>query len=163
MKNLFGVLALFVSAILFMGCPYNSEVPLSAQGAKITDNYIGTWEMSDTEGTKIEVKRGASNQMEIVKTEAGYDGGEPTITKYFGHFTDIKGTLFLNVKEDSEYSSYYFYKISPESDFKMMLIPVTANIREKFTNSDEQKAFFEKNMQNSYFYDTGEETYYKIK
>lgn len=163
MKKLFGMIALFVSAILFTGCPYNSEVPLTEKGAKVTDNFFGTWELSDSEGTKIEVKKGADNQMEIVKTEAGYDGGEPTVTKFFGHFTDIKGTLFLNLKEDSEYSSYYFYKITSESDFKVKLSPVTANIREKFSSSEEQRLFFEKNMQNSYFYDTSEETYYKIK
>jgi len=163
MKKLFWMFTLFVTAILFTACPYNSEVPLSAQGIKVADNFIGTWEMSDSDGTKIEVKKGVVDQMEIVKTEPGYEGSEPTITKFYGHFTDVKGSMFLNLKEDSEYSSYYFYKLTSNGDFKVTISPVTANIREKFTSSDELKAFFEKNIQNSYFYDTGDETYYKIK
>lgn len=156
-KILIGM-AILVSAILFMGCPYNSTVPLSATGAKVSDNLMGTWEKSGESGEKILVARTNGNSFDITKTAS--DG---TSTLYHGHLTDINGTLFLNVKEDAETPSYYFYKLVKEGEFKVTLVSVTANIREVFENSDEMKKFFESNMKNSYFYEKdSDETYYKI-
>ncbi|MFN0031185.1 MAG: hypothetical protein ACKVOR_03395 [Flavobacteriales bacterium] len=153
--------ALFAGAIIFMGCPYSSTVPLSESGAKIGDNLIGTWELSGTPGTTAEVKRTGSNTVDILKMSEG----DTEATTYNAHITDINGTLFLNVKEsgDSDYNSYYFYKISKEGEFKLTISPVTTNIRETFENSSDLYKFFSGNMQNSYFYDDGDETYYKVK
>jgi hypothetical protein len=153
--------ALFVGAIVFMGCPYSSTVPLSATGTKISDNLIGTWELSGSPGTTAEIVRTSATTVNILKKAPE----DEAATTYVGTITDVNGTLFLNVKEegDSEYNSYYFYKITKEGEFKLTIHPVTTNIRETFENSDEMKKFFANNMQNSYFYDSGEETYYKIK
>lgn len=151
-------MAILVSAILLMGCPYNSTVPLSSTGAKVSDNLMGTWEKSGETKERIVVSRTNGNSFDITKTDS--DGNS---TLYHGHLTDINGTLFLNVKEDSDSPSYFFYKLEKDGEFKVTLVSVTSNIREVFENSDEMKKFFEANMKNSYFFEKdSEETYYKI-
>ncbi len=157
-SKIFIGIAILASAILFMGCPYNSTVPLSTTGSKVSDNLMGTWEKSGEEGEKIEITRTSGNSFDINKIAS--DG---TSTMYHGHLTDISGTIFLNVKEESETPSYYFYKLVKDGEFKVTLVSVTANIREVFENSDEMKKFFESNMKNSYFFEKdSDETYYKI-
>ncbi len=158
-STLLSIVTLIASAILFMGCPYNSTVALSEPKTKVADNFIGTWERSGGDGDKIEINRISDSKVDITKIAAS-DG---TRTLYHGFLTDINGTLFLNVSEDYETVSYYFYKVNKEGEFKFTILPVTANVREKFENSQDLYKFFAGNMQNSYFYDTDEETYFKIK
>jgi hypothetical protein len=158
-STLLFIASLFASAILFMGCPYNSNVALGEPKTKISDSFIGTWEKSGGDGEKVEIKRVSNTNVDITKIASG-DG---TRTLYHGFLTDINGTLFLNVSEDYETISYYFYKVTKEGEFKFTILPVTANIREKFEDPQDLLKFFAANMQNSYFYDTDEETYFKIK
>lgn len=150
-----------ISAILFMGCPYSSSIALSDPSYKISDNLIGTWELSgNSDGDKFEVKRTSGTTVEIIKT-MGYDQSQTT---FDAHITDIAGTLFLNAREGGdEYGSYYFYKIEKDGEYKIRLIPVTSYIRETFETAEEMRNFFESNMQNSYFFTTEDELYYKIK
>lgn len=101
--------------------------------------------------------------MDVIKTTKSEDS-EPTIENYTVHVTDINGTMFLNVSEKTEYEpSYYFYKVIREGENKMTLSGVTENIREKFEDSGAMKKFFAANMQNSYFYDATDESYFKLK
>lgn len=160
-SKLFNWVALFAGAIIFMGCPYSSTVPLSDNGSKIGDNLIGTWELSGSPGSTAEVIRTSASTVDILKKSTD----DETATTYHGHISEIGGTQFLNVKEDgdSDYNSFYFYKLTKEGEFKLTIYPVTTNIRETFESSSEMNKYFSANMQNSYFYDTGEETYYKIK
>jgi hypothetical protein len=146
-------------ALVLMGCPYSSTIPLSDPIVKVPDSFIGSWEKKDSEGEVTEIKRTGPNTFDIV--QPGMEEGSQTI--YKGHFSEIGGQLFLNVKEDNEYSGYYLFKIEKEGDFKMKLLEVTPYIRETFDNSNQLRAFVEKNMQNSYFFTTEESSYYKIK
>jgi len=157
--------AMCAGLLMLMGCPYSSTVPLSQADAKAPDYLIGTWELSGSEegGDKVEIKKGSGNILEITKTSTGEYG---STENYTGYITTINNTLFLNLAEKSEYddsSTYYFYKIEKQGDNKIVLYSVTGNIRETFDNSNSLRDFFSKNMQNSYFFDAGEETYYKIK
>jgi len=73
--------------------------------------------------------------------------------------------LFLSLHEDTEdtsYVTYYFYRINKEGSNKILVQSVTPNIDEKFTSGSEMAAFFGNHMQHSFFYDTSDETYYKI-
>jgi hypothetical protein len=158
-SKILSIMALFVGAILFMGCPYSSTVPLSEASMKVADSYIGTWEKAGSEGETIEVKRTSATTMDVLQTST-YDG---TVTTYHCYFTDINGTLFLNLKEDGEYASYYFYKLEKDGEFKIKVLEVTSYIRETFESSEAMKKFFAANMNNSYFYSTEETTYYKVK
>jgi len=164
-SKFFQATAMCAGLLMLMGCPYSSTVPLSQADTKAPDYLIGTWELSGSEegGDKVEVKRGSGNVLEITKTSSGEYG---TSDNYTGHITTVNNTLFINLAEVSEYGgdpSYYFYKVEKQGDNKIVLYAVTANIRETFDNQNSLRDFFSKNMQNSYFFDAGEETYYKIK
>lgn len=165
-SKFFQASAMCAGLLMLMGCPYTSTVPLSGADTKAPDYLIGTWELSGSEegGDKVEIKRGSGNNIEITKTSTGEYG---STENYVGHITNVSGVMFVNLAEVSEYedspSSYYLYKIQKESDNKVILFSVTGNIRETFDSSDQLKSFVSSNMQNSYFFDSGEETYYKIK
>jgi hypothetical protein len=161
-SSLMGVFAL---CLVLMGCPYESPIPLSEAATKPSDNLFGTWEESGNPSVTITVSKADGNHMKVVKSTAN-EGSEPTIENYNAYITEISGKIFLNVSEVSDYETepkYYFYKIEKNGEFKLQLFEVTPNIRETFTSSDEMKKFFSANMNNSYFYSTGELTYFKIK
>jgi len=158
-KNLLQLAAIWMIAFVLMGCPYNNDLPLSTTGMKIPDTLLGTWEVSGENGNKVQISKTSETTIGIAKTD-GYDG---TVSNYEGHITLIGGNMFINVKEGGDYATYYFYKVEKDGDFKVTIKPVTTYIREQFSSSEEMKSFFEKNMGNSYFYTTDEETYYKIK
>ncbi len=158
-------LALTFCCLVLMGCPYESEVPLSEAKTKPADNLIGVWEESGNPSVTMTVERSAGNMMSVTKTSQN-EGAEPTVENSKVHVTDINGKIFLNVSEVSDYETtphYYLYKLEKSGEFKMMLFEVTPNIREKFSDSDEMRNFFAANMNNSYFYSTGELTYFKVK
>lgn len=152
-------LVLPLMAFVLMGCPYSSTVPLSEANTKIPDSFIGTWEKTGTEGEKTEVKRTGPNTVDII--QPGMSDEYNTV--YKGHFTEIGGQLFLNVKEDNEYSGYYLFKVEKEGDYKINLSEVTPYIRETFDNSAALKSFVEKNMHNSYFFTNEDAAYFKVK
>lgn len=161
-SKLLTIAVLALSTFLFTGCPYSNENALSLPTAKVPSYLFGIWEQSDSEGVKIEIVQGEGNTAAITKTTVS-EGSDPTEEKYVGHLTDINGTLFLNVSESGEFLSYYFYKMTREGDNKIILSPVTGYIRETFEGSDDMKKFFAANMQNSYFFENADETYFKIK
>jgi len=152
-------------AVFLMGCPYSSEIPLSSVNAKLNEAFVGKWELSGSPENHITVKKNGAGEMAIAKFEPGYDGAEGTTTNYIGNLTEIKGVLFLSLREDTEdtsYATYYFYRINKEGSNKILVQSVTPNIDEKFTSGSEMATFFGNHMQHSFFYDTSDETYYKI-
>lgn len=152
-------IALIVMALVLMGCPYTSTVPISEPTVAVPDTFIGTWERKDSEGEKTEVKRTGPNTFDVI--QPGMEEGSSTV--YKGFFSEVNGQLFMNVKEDNDYSGYFLYKVEKEGDFKITLKEVTPYIRETFESSTQLRTFIEKNMQNSYFFTTEESSYYKIK
>jgi len=146
-------------ATVLMGCPYTSTVPLSNPTVKVSDSFVGTWEKQNGDGATLEISKASETTMKL--TEKSSATAEPVY--YMAHFTDIAGTLFVNVKEDSEYSSYNLYKIEKQGDFKIVVSEVTPYIKETFDNSDAMKKFFEANMKNSYFFTTEDVSYFKVK
>jgi hypothetical protein len=164
-SKLLSFMAIVAMAIVLMGCPYESAVPLSEANTKASDNMIGTWEESGNPSVTIDIVRGNGNFLKIEKVTKN-EGSEPTIEDYTAHITDVNGTMFLNVSEINEYDTepnYYLYKLEKNGEFKITVFEVTPNIKEKFTSSDEMKKFFASNMQHSFFYSSGEITYFKIK
>jgi hypothetical protein len=165
-KNAMISLSLFIGlAIFLMGCPYSSEIPLSSVNAKLNEQFIGKWELSGSPDNHLTVKKSSTGEVSIAKFEPGYDGAEGTTTNYVGNVTEVKGVLFLSLREETEdtsYATYYFYRINKEGANKIMVQSVTPNIDEKFTSGSDMSAFFAANMNNSYFYETTDDTYYKI-
>lgn len=152
-------------ALFLVGCPYTSEIPLSSINSKLNEGFVGKWELSGSPDNHVTVQKLNSGELSVVKYEPGYDGAEGTTTRYIGNLTDIKGVLFLSLREDTEdasYATYYFYRINREGANKIMVQSVTPNIDEKFTSGSEMSTFFGNHMQHSFFYESNDETYYKI-
>jgi len=150
-------LPLVLLSLLFMGCPYNAEVALDEGSTKIEERLLGKWESKSSSDYDYIVSKVDASTMKIEKKPRAE--GESTV--YMGFLSDIKGTRFLNVYEESANPRvYYFYKVDlTTSGAKLTLSPVTENIREKFTSSAELKAYFEKHMSLSFFYAKDDEVY----
>jgi len=153
---LFGALSL-----VFMGCPYESKIPLdSADKAKPDKALVGKWEEkgSDDYEWKCELD---GNQYRITKTNTA-DGGEPTV--YIGFLSDVAGTPFMNVYEQdySEDRKYMIYRMEKKGEDRIKFKAMTDNVTEEFTTSEEFKTFVKKNMELSFFYNKDDEkTFYK--
>jgi len=162
MKAPIAVLCMTTVSLMFMGCPYESKIPLdSAEKAKPDKALVGKWEekSSDSYIWKCQMD---GNQYRIEKKSVDGDN-EPTI--YIGWLTDVGGSPFLNVYEQ-DYSGdkeYMIYRMEKKGDgdrikFKAM----TDNVTEQFTTSEEFKSFVKKNMELSFFYNKDDEkTFYK--
>lgn len=153
---LFGALSL-----VFMGCPYESKIPLdSADKAKPDKALVGKWEEkgSDDYEWKCDLD---GNQYRITKTNTA-DGGEPTV--YIGFLSDVAGTPFMNVYEQdySEDRKYMIYRMEKKGEDRIKFKAMTDNVTEEFTTSEEFKTFVKKNMELSFFYNKDDEkTFYK--
>jgi hypothetical protein len=162
MKTL-SVIALFGTlSMVFMGCPYESKIPLdTAEKSKADKDLVGKWEEKDSEdySWKCELD---GNQYRITKKNIDDSESEPTV--YVGWLTDVGGTQFLNVYEqdyDSD-KSYMLYKMEKKSEDRVKFKAVTDNITEEFTTSEELKSFVKKNMELTFFYNKDDEkTFYK--
>ena len=156
MKRLLPYLFLLTS-LLFMGCPYGAEVSIDEGKTKIDDKLIGKWESKSSTDYDYIVSKLDDTTYRIEKKSK--TEGEPTI--YMGFISVIDDTRFLNIWEDANSTrTYYFYKMDlTGSGAKLTLSPVTENIKETFTSSNDLKAFFAKNKNLSFFYDKEDEVY----
>lgn len=159
MKNFRILAGLALASILFMGCPYSSEVPIDSPAIKIDEKLLGTWESKSSSDYSYKVTKSDVNTYTIEKKSAS--SGD--VTTYKGFISDVGGVRYMNIYEDgSTTNTYYFYKLEiSTSGVKTTLTPVTENIDEKFTTSAEMKDFFKKNQGNSYFFDKDEDVYIK--
>jgi hypothetical protein len=163
MKSMY-LSVLFVAAgMMFMGCPYESKIPLdSADKSKPDKALVGTWEEKGSSSYTWKCQMDG-NQYRIEKKDADDANDEPTV--YIGWLTEVGGAPFLNVYEN-DYSSdrkYMIYRMEKKGDGdRIKFRAVTDNITETFTTSDELKSFIKKNMELTFFYNKDDEkTFYK--
>ncbi len=156
MKKFFPYL-MFVFSLLFMGCPYGSEVAIDDGKTKIDEKLLGKWESKSSSDYDYIVSKIDDTTYKIEKKPRG----EGEVTVYIGFLSAIGTTKFLNVwEEQNSTRTYYFYKMDISgSGAKLTLSPVTDNIKEKFESSSELKSFFEKNQNLSFFYSKDDEVY----
>lgn len=155
---LFGALSL-----VFMGCPYESKIPLdpAEKAAKPDKSMSGKFEEKgdDSYSWSCEIE---GNQLRITKKSIEDSESEPT--NYVGWMSMVGDAQFLSVYEN-DYSSdrtYYIYRAIKKGEDRWKFQAVTDNITEEFTTSDELKAFIKKNMELSFFYNKDDEkTFYK--
>lgn len=159
MKALKTIVAIAATSILFMGCPYSSEVSIDNPSVKVDEKLIGSWESKTSSDYKYTVQKTDAFKYKIEKKSAS--SGD--VTTYIGFLSDVSGVKYMNIYEEgSTTPTYYFYKYEiSTSGAKCTLTPVTENIDEKFTTSSEMKSFFGKNQSNSYFFDKDEDVYIK--
>jgi hypothetical protein len=154
---LFGALSL-----VFMGCPYESKIPLdTADKSKPDKDFVGGWEEKGDDSYTWKCTMDG-NQYRIEKKSTEDSESEPTI--YIGWLSDVGGVPFINVYEQ-DYSSdraYYLYRVDKKSEDRIKFKAITDNITEEFTTSEELKTFIKKNMELSFFYNKDDEkTFYK--
>jgi hypothetical protein len=156
---LFGALSL-----VFMGCPYESKVPIDdASNAKPDKMFVGKFDEKGEEKYLYTVK--LEDNMYYV-TKHNNEDATATDTKYKGFLSDVGGVQFLNIRELSDYESsdvkYYLYRVEKKGEDRFKLRAVTDNITEEFATSADLKAYIKKNMEISFFYNKDDEkTFYK--
>ena len=77
------------------------------------------------------------------------------------HLTTVGTTIFMNMQKEND-NNYYLHKMEIDGD-KITVFEVTDNIDEKFSSSEDLKAFVTKYKDLSFFYNKDEETYIRGK
>ncbi len=160
MNKIIFLIVLFSIAILFYGCPYESQIAIDSPGIKVDKSYTGTWGFKNG-STKYMVTKSDDYHYKIAQLPA--ESKEPDAktaqdtVMYLAHFSKIKDVDFINISQISKYdapgsSRYYLYKFSVKSENEISLTEVTSNIKEKFSTSEKLKAFIEKYMNLSFFF-----------
>jgi hypothetical protein len=161
MKNsgLFILLAFF--AIVFMGCPYSSEVPIDEPSVKTDPKLIGKWEDKNSSEYNYIISKSGDFNYKICKRKIKAESTGTDTSTYMAYVSDVNGTRFLNLWEAySTSKSYSLYKLELNgSGSKLTLASVTENIDEKFTSSPELKKFIQMYMNLSFFYSKDEDVY----
>jgi hypothetical protein len=157
MLTLFGAMSL-----LFMGCPYESKVPVDDLSKAKADNSLkGNFSEKGSEDYRYKVTI-EDNMYKIVKKKTSSED-EPTI--YYGFTSKVGDQTYMNVYEESSDASsrkYYIYKFEKKDEDRVKLKGVTDNITEEFASSSELKAYIEKYSSISFFFDKDEEkTFYR--
>ena len=165
MKKFVQLFAVACFSFLLMGCPYETEVPIDQPSIKFPSNLFGKWEPKSSSDDVLTIKRKDDFVVTITKTKKDAKPDD-SVEQYEAFLSEVGSMKFLNVSELSEYSSnpkYYLYKmeVSP-SGSRITLSAVTENIDETFTSSAELKAFIQKNMQHSFFFEKEEDVYLRL-
>lgn len=165
MKNKYLLAVLCFISLVFMGCPYNSEVSLDDKPSQAIDaKLVGKWQQRSSDDATYVVSKKDDNTYTIVeKHKPGSDGNKQDDKTYEAFLSDVGGTKFLNLYDPSEDTkSYYFYKIEMSDEIEgFTLYPVTEYITEKFTASGDLKKFVDQNKGLSFFYGAKDE-YIKV-
>ena len=154
---LFGALSL-----VFMGCPYESKVPVDdSSNSKGDKTLVGSWEEKGSEDYIWKIT--LDDNIYRVEKKNTKEDGDPTI--YGAFLSDVAGSPFLNVWEKSDDGGdrkYYIYKMEKKGEDRVKIKGMTENVTEEFASSAELKVFIKKYMDLSFFWDKDEEkTFYK--
>jgi len=165
MKKLISYTSLMLMLFILTACPYSAEFPLDKPNEKTRAVLMGKWieETTMENPSFYTITKGSDNTYKFEKNEYSSSDNRYKKTTYTGHITKIGNVDFLNLM-DSEDNKYYFHKIElAKKDGKPQLViyEVTDNIDEKFGNSAEMKAFFDKYKDLSFFYNRDEKKYNK--
>lgn len=159
MKNKLIISILAVCSLFLWGCPYESEVAIDASpSVKINASLIGTWKPKSGD-SRFVVTKATDNTYRIEEKKK-----EGKSSFYSAFLSDVSGTVFLNAKEQGDdvmSTNYYLYKVVLNGTSNVKLYPVTENITEKFATSAELKAYIEKYMGLSFFFDKNTDDYTK--
>jgi hypothetical protein len=163
MQKLFGWISLFLLSFLLTGCPYESAVPIDQPSVKFPTALLGKWEPKSSGDDLMTISRKDDRVMKIVKTKKEATADDKP-EEYEGYLSDVNGVTFLNLYEVSGEANstrkYLIYKLEiSTSGARVTLSALTENIDEKFTTPADLKAFIQKNMHLSFFYDKEDEVY----
>jgi hypothetical protein len=166
MNKLMQLVAMAACCFLLMGCPYETQVPINEPSVKFPAELFGKWESQSSSDEIMTIRKKTDYIVSISKTKKEpKEDDKPE--EYEAHLSEVDAVKFLNISELSEQGSgakYYLYKIEiSANNSRIALNAVTENIDEQFNSSAELKAFIQKNMHLSFFYEKEEEIYQRIK
>ncbi|NCU05447.1 MAG: hypothetical protein GXC73_15865 [Chitinophagaceae bacterium] len=165
MNKLLSLILVSAMSFLLMGCPYETEVPIDQPSVKFPSNLLGKWEPKSSSDELLTISKKTEYVVTISKSKKKPEANDKA-ELYEAYLSEIDGVKFLNITEKNEYSSgskFYLYKLEVSaSASRLTLSPVTENIDEKFSTSAELKAFIQKNMQHSFFYEKDDEVYLRL-
>ncbi|MDX1902855.1 MAG: hypothetical protein SFU27_01755, partial [Thermonemataceae bacterium] len=146
MRKIVSTFSILAMLFVLTACPYSAEFSLDSPKERINSSYIGTWseESSFENPAYFVISKKDANAYVFEKNEYSTEKKLYEKKTYTGHITTLGNVQFLNLKDEEE-NKYYFHKIELSSDKKQIIMfEVTDNIDEKFSNSVELKAFFDK-------------------
>lgn len=159
---------IFLSPILFLltACPYESAIPITESNAPIDKNFLGKWYKEGEQNQEYpseyyEINALGDRLYEIAKNDFNSEDSTYRSETYISHLSKLQKAgedfWFLNMKKDGK---YYLHRIILDSN-TFVLYEVTDNIDEQFSKSEELRAFVEKHMNLSFFYNKDEVTFVK--
>jgi len=152
---------ILLSIILFVtACPYSSTVPISSPTVKINKLLLGNWKKQYGKNYVAVTKKSPTEYKIVQKT---FNSSKKTYSskKYIGHLSIVNGKPFMNLKASN--GKYFFYKINSLTKSRLVMKELTDNITEGFSSSAALKAFVEKNMHLSFFYNKSPQKYKRKK
>lgn len=166
MKRLLYAAALAIFSFILTGCPYETEVPIDKPSIKFPANLYGKWQPKSSSDELMTIQKRDDFVVHITTTnKESKANAKPE--EYEAFIAEVGGLQFLNLSEINEasaYKKYYLYKLEVSAnELQITLSAVTENINEKFSSSAELKAFIEKNMHLSFFFEKDTEMYIRIK
>jgi hypothetical protein len=154
---LFSVPALFL-ILLFYGCPYESEFPLSdVSEAKIDNDLIGEWKDVPEGEEKIETPVifvfCPFNDHEFIVLSRKVKKAEDNISLGKAFVTTIGDEKFLNVQMIGENEkTWFFVRYTVSGDTLTLRIVEDKLFKEKIGSSSDLRTFLENNLKNKDLY-----------
>jgi len=147
--------------ILFIGCPYNSEVPLSnSTKAKIDEQLLGKWEGNVMDVDTLEFLQFNDNEYIILLKEIGKN--ECGLMRAF--ITEIKDQNFLNIQSvypPNDDKEWIFINFKVKNDALTIKVIEDNIFKKQFTSSDSLYNFTSENLNNIALYGTEDEAIIK--
>src|SRR5690242_14051742 len=110
MKNKYLLLLLCCVSLLFMGCPYNSEVSIDDKPSeKLDAKLLGKWQQRSSDDVTYVVTKKDENSYSILEKHKPTEGStDPPKDKTYNAFlSDVGGKKFLNLFDPSEDTKSY--------------------------------------------------------
>ncbi len=154
--NQLKILSLLVfCSLALLGCPYESQVPISHPSIPVDTRLLGKWESKDEVYNSYTVSKASPTEYHIVQHNIS------NTSYYKGHLSEVRGSLFMNLYSDST-RSYYLYRVRLDSSGnKFLLIPVSRDLPDHFGSVDGLRNYVEKNMNFQSFYNDKEKAEYE--
>jgi hypothetical protein len=159
---------LLLIVLLCTACPYESQIFIDKPTTAVDTTLLGVWK-NESEREKpdhFDIRK--ADEFTYLITENTYRKEDRILLqkRYKGHISLVDGKQYLNIKmiKDSinitVSDNYLLYKVEMEledkAQKKIILLPLSQYIREKFVGVTELQAFIKQYQHLSFFY--GERT-----
>jgi len=150
---------LIIISVLFFGCPFESNFPISEPSIEFPSEMCGKWKKSNsTDDSYYHIEQFEDYRIEIKNRYASKEG-DKTIYKneyYTAWLSKIEDDFFLNVENtEMEYETYYLYKIELHQD-KIILHPIDENHEIEIKDSESLQEWIKENKDHDNFYSYSE-------